>query len=93
MIEKIYAKNVRIISVSHPQWSTDPDFSGAYTNAPILPPGEDLKDFYERLAAPINGSFYFAGEAYDYVNGGFMQGWVSSIFVFKKSPKLPSILF
>ena len=74
VIEKIYSKKIKIISFSHPQWSTDPDFSGAYTNAPILPPGEDLKQFYQNLAAPINESFYFAGEAYDYVNGGFMQG-------------------
>ena len=32
-------------------------------------------DFYEQLGAPMNDeTFFFAGEAFDYLNGGFMQG-------------------
>ena len=70
---KLY-KDAKVISFSHPNWSNDENYMGAYTNAPILSETENLEDFYNELASPIDSSFYFVGEAYDYVNGGFMQG-------------------
>ena len=47
-------------SVVH-RWSTDPWSRGAYT---FLPPGTTLDD-RRRLAAPVDGHLFFAGEATD----------------------------
>ena len=73
VVARLY-NDAKIISYSHPKWSNDPDYLGAYTNAPILSETENLEHFYTELSSPIYSSFFFAGEAYDYVNGGFMQG-------------------
>ena len=73
IITKLY-KNVKIVKYSHPKWSNDPNYLGAYTNAPILSENENLEQFYAELSSSIDSTFFFAGEAYDYVNGGFMQG-------------------
>jgi len=77
ILTKVYKQKPKIISFSHPKWSIDQDYMGAYTNAPILPRGENLEHFYRDLSKPV-GRLYFAGEAYDYVNGGFMQGAYNS---------------
>ena len=63
------------MNFSHPNWSVDPNFLGCYTNCPILDQTTAGMDFYEQLGAPMNDeTFFFAGEAFDYLNGGFMQG-------------------
>ena len=77
ILTKVYKQKPKIISFSHPEWSIDQDYMGAYTNAPILHRGENLEQFYRDLSKPI-GRLFFAGEAYDYVNGGFMQGAYNS---------------
>lgn len=73
IVTKLY-NDAKVISYSHPKWSSDPDYQGAYTNAPILSDNENLENFYAELSSSIDSNFFFAGEAYDYVNGGFMQG-------------------
>ena len=73
--QKVYNKNVKIENISHPKWSSDENYECAYTNTPVLNHGESGKDFYSSLCSPLNNeTFHFAGEAFDYLNGGFMQG-------------------
>ena len=75
LIFRVYGQELEVESFSLPRWSTDPNYCGCYTNTPILSEHENLESFYRNLSEPLNDeTFHFAGEAYDYVNAGFMQG-------------------
>ena len=73
--QRVYNQRVKVENISHPKWSNDTLYECAYTNTPVLHRGESGKEFYTLLCSPLNNeTFHFAGEAFDYLNGGFMQG-------------------